>query len=137
MVEKPLVVRAHHLGCLAHFAAFGGKHATLPILLAALRANPDRVLRVVAGPDDICVPCPHWNGAECVREPGMELKNRSKDDRFLWALGLADGAELPAREALKLLASEIAVEKLNVLCADCQPAECAKAIARLGSGVLG
>jgi hypothetical protein len=133
-MEKPLVVRAHHLGCLAHFAAFGGKHATLPILLAALKANPDRVLRIVAGPDDICLPCPHWNGAECVREAGMEPKNRSKDERFLVALGLADGAEMSARDALKLLAARVTSDNLKVLCADCVPEQCAPAISRLKSG---
>jgi hypothetical protein len=37
-MTQPLVVRAHHLECLVHYARFGGDHPTLPALLAALRA---------------------------------------------------------------------------------------------------
>ena len=44
---------------------------------------------------------------------GMEPKNRSKDERFLAALGLADGAEMSAREALKQSGSNPLVEELD------------------------
>jgi len=133
MANQPLIVRAHHIGCLIHYATYGGKHPTLPILLAALREKPDRVLRVIAGPDDICLPCPHWNGAECVREQGMEPKNRTKDERFLAALGLADGAEIRAGDLLRLVTERLDLAALRTLCADCEPDRCAAAMSRLAA----
>ena len=68
--EDVLTVRAHHLVCLVHHAVFGDEHPTLPLLLEQIREDPERLLRVVVGPDDICLPCPHWNGALCVRKEG-------------------------------------------------------------------
>jgi hypothetical protein len=129
MPTQPLVVRAHHLVCLVHFAARGGTHPTLPLLLRAVRENPGRLLRVVVGPDDICQPCPHWNGATCTRLEGMEAKNRGKDARFLQALGLADGEELAAREVFARVAQRLTPAALAAICADCVPAECAASIA--------
>jgi len=128
--KEALTVRAHHLGCLAHFAAFGGTHATLPILLAAVREDPERRVRVVAGPDDICVPCPFWDGVRCNREPGMEEKNRAKDRAFLDALGLKDGETKTARELSKLVRDRLTLDVLTRFCPDCLPGPCADAVAR-------
>ena len=124
-----LTVRAHHLACLAHYAAFGGDHPTLPALLQAAREDPDRPARVVVGPDDICLPCPHWDGERCNRKPFMEEQNRAKDALFLAALGL-DDRERPFREIYRLVAERVTLELLQAVCPTCCPAECAEAVAR-------
>jgi hypothetical protein len=123
-----LTVRAHHLGCVAHFAVHGGDHATLPILLEALRDDPCRPVRVVAGPDDICRPCPHWNGVECVRKEGMEPKNRAKDEAFLEVLGLSDGDVLAARKLFDRVAERFTLDALRRICPTCEPEKCAAAV---------
>lgn len=133
MTEKALTVRAHHLVCLLHYATFGGNHPTLPALLAALREDPDRMLRIVAGPDDICTPCPHWNGTECVREEGMEPKNRAKDLRFLAALGFAENVEMRASDLLRLITRRLDPATMRAVCPDCEPAKCSEAISRLAA----
>lgn len=125
-----LTVRAHHLVCLAHHAVFGDEHPTLPVLLKAVREDPGRCLRVVVGPDDICLPCPHWNGTLCVRQEGMEEKNRVKDARFLEVLGLSDGEESPARDVYDRVAERVTFEVLQDICPTCSAAECADAVRR-------
>ena len=128
MPTEPLTVRAHHLGCLAHHAVFGDEHPTLPILLKTFRENPDRAVRVVVGPDDICEPCPHWNGTECVRKEGMESMNQRKDAQFLEALALADGDTRTPRELHALMAERLSVEVFRAICPTCQPESCAEVV---------
>ena len=127
MPEEALTVRAHHLVCLAHHAVFGDEHPTLPVLLKAVREDPGRRLRVVVGPDDICIPCPHWNGTLCTRKEGMEEKNRVKDARFLEVLGLSDGEERTVREVYGLVAERVTLEVLEAICPTCTPEQCARA----------
>ena len=128
MSEDVLTVRAHHLVCLAHHAVFGDEHPTLPLLLKAVREDPWRRLRVVVGPDDICLPCPHWDGTLCTRKEGMEERNRLKDARFLEVLGLEDGEVRPAHEVYDLVAERVTLAALEDICPTCSPAECARAV---------
>ena len=130
MPEEALTVRAHHLVCLAHHAVHGDEHPTLPVLLKAVREDPWRRVRVVVGPDDICLPCPHWNGTLCTRKEGMEEKNRVKDARFLEVLGLSDGEERTVREVYGLVAERVTLDILEDICPTCCPAECADAVHR-------
>ena len=123
-----LTVRTHHLVCLAEYAVDGGDHPTLPILLRAFRENPDRSVRVVVGPDDICTPCPYWDGVTCTREVGMEEKNRAKDAKFLDLLGLADGEVSTARELQTLIAGRVTADALHDICPTCSPDACAEAV---------
>ncbi len=122
--QKPLAVRTHHLMCVSRGALTGSKHPTLSPLLELIRREPDRAIRVVVGPDDICIPCPHWNGTECVRSEGMEPKNRRKDARFLEVLGLTEGQTMTAREIYDLIAERITIEDLRDICPTCQPDQC-------------
>ena len=128
MPEGTLTVRAHHLVCLAHHAVYGDEHPTLPILLEAVREDPERRVRVVVGPDDICLPCPYWDGTLCVRKEGMEERNRVKDAKFLEVLGLTDGEVRAAREIYDLVAERVTLGVLEAICPTCSPAECARAV---------
>jgi hypothetical protein len=133
MPKKALTIRAHHLVCLAQYAVFGGDHPTAALVLAAVREDPDGPVRVVAGPDDLCTPCPHWDGTRCSRLPGMEEKNRVKDARFLAVLDLGDG-ERSVREVYAIVAERVTIDVLKAVCADCEPDKCAEAAARFTCG---
>ena len=126
MAAEVVTVRAHHFVCLAHHAVFGGEDPTLPDLLAALRENPDRDVRVVVGPEDVCEPCPHWNGTQCTRREGMEERNRIKDEGFLAVLGLTDGDVKSARELHEIIAGRVTVNVLMERCPTCSPEQCAR-----------
>jgi len=128
MNDDVLTVRAHHLVCLAHHAVHGGEHPTLPTLLDALRRDPDRRVRVVIGPDDVCIPCPHWNGTTCTRREGMEERNRVKDAAFLERVGLVDGETRTARQLHQMIAHRVTSETLRGICPTCNPDACAEAV---------
>jgi hypothetical protein len=125
-----LTIRAHHLVCLAHYVVFHDEHPTLVVLWKAMQEDPDRAVRVVVGPDDVCAPCPHWNGSECNRRPGMEEKNRVKDAAFLKALGFTEGESTTVREAYRVVAGRVTLDVLKAICPGCNPDECAEAVAR-------
>ncbi|NLX59228.1 MAG: DUF1284 domain-containing protein [Phycisphaerae bacterium] len=128
MDEKPLAVRTHHLMCVSRGALTGSKHPTLSPLLELIRKEPGRLIRVVVGPDDICIPCPYWNGTECARSEGMEAMNRRKDQEFLEVLGMSDGQVMNAREMYDLIGRRITLEALRWVCrGGCKPDECYEA----------
>jgi hypothetical protein len=127
MSAKPLAVRTHHLMCVSRGAATGSQHPTLTPLLELIRKEPGRLIRVVVGPDDICIPCPYWNGSECARSEGMEQMNQRKDREFLEVLGLAEGQVMAAREIYDLIGRQITLEDLRRICPGCKPDECYEA----------
>ena len=128
MDEKPLAVRTHHLMCVSRGALTGSKHPTLSPLLELIRKEPGRTIRVVVGPDDICIPCPYWDGTGCARSEGMEEMNRRKDQEFLEVLGLSEGQEMSAHEMYDLIAQRITLESLRWVCrGGCKPDECFEA----------
>jgi hypothetical protein len=129
MAPDTLVLRGHHLGCvLAGFAA-GSDHPTVPVAIAWLRDNPRGTIRVVVGPDDICLPCPEWDGETCGR--GFEELNQGKDRMFLGLLGMDDGERLPARDVFSRLCERATSAFWRETCPGCSPDKC-DAAARAG-----
>jgi len=114
--------------CVSRGAATGSRHPTLTPLLELIREEPGRLIRVVVGPDDICIPCPHWNGSECVRSERMEQLNQRKDREFLQVLGFTQGQVMSAREIYDLIGQRITLEDLRTVCrGGCKPDECYEA----------
>ena len=122
--NNPLKVRTHHLMCISRGAVTGGHHPTLTPLLQLIRKDPDRLITVVIGPDDICLPCPHWDGQKCNRSEGMEEKNARKDALFIEVLGLTEGDTHTARDFYDIIAERITLEALRQICPSCKPDEC-------------
>lgn len=91
----PITIRAHHLFCLSHANVEPRPHPTLPDVLERLKQDPTTSICVVAGPDEVCLPCPKWTGHDCGQKPGREERNVVKDRRYLVRLGLEEGAVLP------------------------------------------
>lgn len=99
--DVPIRLRGHHLGCTAGFAGHGydpGFTANLARIAAALSGDPDHPVLVVAGPDDVCGPCPHLVSGTCARDPGAEERVRAHDREFLRALGLRIGDRTTPRD---------------------------------------
>ena len=125
--DTTIALRGHHLGCMLTAFSKDSGHPTLPLAVAHVRAHPDGDVHVVVGPDDICVPCPDWDGSTCRR--GHEEKNVVKDRAFLELLGMADGEALPAREVFARLASRADADFFRRVCPSCHPDACAEAAA--------
>jgi hypothetical protein len=123
--KNSLRLRGHHLGCVLHDLRTPSDHPTVPKACAWLRANPTGTVHVVVGPDDICLPCPQWDGTTCLR--GFEQLNQGKDRRFLALLGMKDGEGLPARELYQRLMARMVLAFLTEVCAGCSPKVCAEA----------
>lgn len=123
--KDTLALRGHHLGCV--LSAFGEEsdHPTVPRAVAWLRANPQGSVRVVVGPDDICLPCPKWDGETCLS--GFEEMNVGKDGRFLDLLGMKDGDALAARELFARLMARADAAFFRSVCPNCSPDSCAEA----------
>mgnify|MGYP001089986925 CR=1 FL=1 len=120
-----LTLRGHHLGCV--LAGFGEPtdHPTVPKAVEWLREHPTGLLKGGVGPDDICLPCPQWDGTTCLR--GFEEMNKGKDTRFVALLGMRRGEELPAREVYERLCARATLEFFEDVCPRCSPAKCAAA----------
>jgi hypothetical protein len=97
----------------------------VPTAIAWLRDNPHGTVRVVVGPDDICLPCPHWQGGTCGR--GFEELNCGKDRAFLQMLGLDDGDGMPAQRLMDLFRDRASAEFFRATCPNCSPDRCAQA----------
>lgn len=123
--QVSLHLRGHHLGCVLHDLRTPSDHPTVPTACAWLRAHPNGTVNVVVGPDDICQPCPQWDGSKCLR--GFEQLNQGKDKRFLELLDMKDGEGLPARELFGRLMARMDLAFLNQVCAGCSPKACAEA----------
>ena len=113
------------MGCVLHDFRAGSNHPTVPLAIEWLRANPQGAVRVIVGPDDICLPCPQWDGSTCKR--GFEEMNTGKDKRFLALLEMRDGDALPASKLFKRLMDKADIEFFTSVCAGCSPEACAAA----------
>jgi len=125
MKKEVLKLRGHHLGCV--MSAFRGKtdHPTVPKAIEWLKKNPEGLVEIIIGPDDICLPCPHWDGNTCTR--GFEELNKRKDRKFIEQLKVKEGEKLPGRKVFKLLIERTDLDFFKRVCPNCSPEKCAKA----------
>ena len=85
------------------------RHA-VPQTAQALQDDPDVLLELTAGVDDICAPCAHNRNGTCDDvitryDPPIakDVYNRRLDERWFERLGLHEGSRLAAREFCELL----------------------------------
>lgn len=115
--EIPL--RPHHLLCALGFAGYGYSDAftaNMARLVLPMRAEDATPLRLVAGLDPICAPCPERRGAACAKQPKIERLDRA----HAAALGLAPGDRLTWGEARERIRARVRPADLAILCADCR-----------------
>ncbi len=123
-----LRLRAHHVGCvILEIATRRGDHPTVPAAARRIAELPRGIVQVVVGPDDVCLPCPHWTGDACDR--GFEEVNRAKDARFLALLGVREGATLAAGDLVDRFCARADLAFFREVCSGCRPEACAEAAA--------
>jgi len=129
MKEDTIAIRAHHLVCMSRSAAEGNSnHPTLTPILEKIHANPDRHIRVIIGPDDICLPCPDWDNDKYTCGKGYEELNKRKDAAFLKVLGFTDGQVLPACEIYIRISERVTLEDMKRICHSSKSEACAEAV---------
>ncbi|PIU91905.1 MAG: hypothetical protein COZ06_07110 [Armatimonadetes bacterium CG_4_10_14_3_um_filter_66_18] len=118
MADETIRLKPHHfldllrdLGAGRSFSSPPGYGHAVPQVAAALQANPDVLLELTAGIDDICAPCTHNVNGACDDLIGRydppvskDEYNRRLDERWCERLGLGEGHRMTAR-AFCLLAS--------------------------------
>lgn len=121
--RPPIRLRGHHLGCTAGFTGHGYDSpftANLARIAGVLERDPDHPIVVVAGPDDVCGPCPHLGSGVCARDPQAEVRVQVHDREFLEALGLEVGDRTTPREvSLRLERDPEARGRILRACALC------------------
>ena len=146
-----VTVRAHHLLCLLDALPpepirprlFAG-HETLNRVARRLRRNPSALVRVNAGPDDICLPCPWWSeqegwcGKEPEKQPELDAARREMDVAMLEALAWRPGRTAPARDLYREIAAGINGDLLaGKICLPCpDAATCAARFAEAVTATL-
>lgn len=116
-------LRAHHGLCLMFFEGKGYSPAftqNMAQILNRLEKAPGQKVRLLAGGDRICAPCPHFAGGKCAEN----AKTSAFDRRALALCGLFSGSVLPWEAYRDLLQNRIiASKKLAAVCAGCQWSE--------------
>lgn len=117
-----LVLRGHHLLCLPRFQGAGyseGFTANLAGIAKSLQKDPHQLVRVVAGPDDICNYCPHLKGDRC--ELDMEgNRTAERDMRVLALAGLAAGQSGHYSHLQSALRTALQTSSLQQACEGCR-----------------
>lgn len=119
MVDKELVLRAHHALCIGFFQGEGYSPnfvENMTAVVARLRAE-DPVVTLRAGADVLCRSCPNDRGGVCESAE----KTARYDAAVLRLAGLSDGARLPW-SALRASVCEriLGPGRLPEVCGDCR-----------------
>jgi len=130
-----LTVRGHHLFCLLEAICdielktrLFTSHVTLNKIAKRIRNTPDIPVRIVAGPDDICLPCEWWDADKgyCIKNLDAQPKLRNirmqMDRDAISNLRMKEDAILPAAELFQEIKSRITkkiiTESICSLCPD-------------------
>jgi hypothetical protein len=123
-MKEPISIKPHHFVDI--IASFGGEeirfephpygHA-VHIVAAEILQDPDTVLRIELGADDICQPCRHNIDGSCddtidtsFRPAAPESKsewNLLIDQRWCERLGIREGATLSARDLCRRIRDSV------------------------------
>lgn len=111
-------LRAHHLLCQRGFQGYGYNEAFVSRFTEIVSSLEDRASEVliVAGPDDICETCPHFDGNVCAKGEG---KAAGHDESVAAFLGIHGGSVLDCLELNRVL-DRVTPEDIKRLCAECE-----------------
>jgi uncharacterized protein len=111
-----LRLRGHHLLCLLGYRGMGYSPAfcdNMTGIYEQLRQQPETVIEIVHGPDDICAAYPDNETKHC------EGSVYELDTRVLDRLGLTTGSRLSWQEALTRVGSRLVPDDIGKLCTSC------------------
>jgi hypothetical protein len=120
---EPIPIRAHSLLCLQGFRGRGYSDEfirEMSAIHAALAADPDTPVRVLATPDRLCAACPNLKAGGCtLGGPDHEAHMRAQDQDVLHRLWLAPGDVVPWHEVLRRIARSVRGDHLPAICTTC------------------
>lgn len=110
-------LRGHHLLCLLGFRGMGYSPAfaeNMAQVYERLRAEPATKVRIVRGPDALCVCYPENDTSHC-DAPNVH----ERDDEVLQRLGFQHGDEAAWQDILTKIGVEMRKKDIRKLCATC------------------
>lgn len=119
----PLWLRAHHILCLQGFRGKGYSPefaSNLAAIAARLKRNPATEVVLVAGLDEICAPCPHRGGGECLKDRSPDGDPAVMDLKVMRKLALLEGQRARWLDILLAVKNRLNSEELEEICRSCQ-----------------
>ncbi|SFE79791.1 hypothetical protein SAMN04487969_1075 [Paenibacillus algorifonticola] len=110
-------LRGHHLFCLLGYRGKGyseGFCVNMTAVYEQLRQQPDTVIEIIDGPDDICKAFPTDKPSHCQNKSVYQ-----KDYAILQEVGLTIGSVAKWSDVCETVASRIVPDDINRLCSDC------------------
>jgi len=106
--EVDLKLRAHHICCAPFFTYDASDRGTRYLQVGSrikqtLRSEPDSIVMVIEGVDELCKVCPLCKGDRCESPLGNEEAVRKWDAVLLKELGLSFGEALKVRQWQSLI----------------------------------
>ena len=111
-------LRGHHLLCLPGYQGKGYSDAfcrNMSEIYEQLRHDPDMLIEIVEGVDDICAAFPDDGDAHCVNQSVLE-----RDRNILELIGVKFGEMYTWSELMSRVAGAVDPGDIARLCADCQ-----------------
>jgi len=128
MEGDTIVLRAHHLFCMNTNNVLKLYHPAASLALRKIKSRPDSKVKVVIGPDDICLACLYWRNGRCERGQDTEEKNSLRDTKFLEQMGIESGALIHGSDLFALMRKRVRLDTFQQICADCIPEICFRAL---------
>jgi len=128
-------LRGHHLLCLVGYRGMGYSARfteNMSEVYNRLRAEPDTMITIVGGPDNLCVCFPEDGDYHCDKESVT-----AHDHIVLQRLGLQPGFTGAWSSVLERIRTALVPEDIDVICAGCQWRSygvCAEGVRRVCSG---
>ncbi|AZN42157.1 DUF1284 domain-containing protein [Paenibacillus albus] len=111
-------LRGHHLLCLLGFRGMGYSakfSANMRLVYNELREQPQTLITIIGGPDDLCACFP--------KDAEQHCENRSvyeHDKRILDKLDFSAGMTLPWQDVIHRVRVNMQPEDINTLCYTCE-----------------
>lgn len=117
--KQTIRLRAHHLLCMHGFRGKGYSDLfvrRLREIIDRLNDNPDQIIEIIHGVDDICLSCPHVKpDGLCDHETKVSVYDKKVQDFFNIHEGCTIFSKLRER-----VDDHVNAKALNSICPDCQ-----------------
>jgi len=128
-----ITIRGHHLFCLLEPLcgidlpnALFNDHKTLNSVADKILENPGMQIKIIVGPDDICLPCQYWDNAKgyCIKspeeQPGLYKLRMQLDKASLQSVKIIPGSVFsPIDVYIKIKENVLKDIFQNQICKEC------------------
>lgn len=112
--KNSVVIRGHHLFDMLDALGTGrSAHKTLGPVAMKIRRNPDILITLVVGADDICSPCEWWDHKQSLCTKSLKTYPRDNEESLisdrnaLRALGAKTGDMVRAKDLYRLIKAKV------------------------------